>query len=351
MEKLHSKYAPSKLSRVLACPGSAGAAETEEAGPAALKGTQLHDLAEEMLTWGEPISDPDPQDVRRVQPYVDYVLDWKSQLEPCTLGIEVMLRSSLVPEFFGTADAVLVSEDTLHIIDLKTGNTPVSPYDNTQLMAYLSLLWEQHPWKTKFFASIVQPSVGGSPVAVEYTASQLIDFRLRLIQALDSDELHAGNHCRYCPLLATCETARNHVLQCADFQKEDLTVAHCLQIIEAVPVLQALEKHAKTEMLARLMRGETIPGWRIGRSIGNRKWDDEEAVIAELKASKVPKRVFMREELLSVAQLEKCKEPKVLNVASKHVVREDKGPVVCEERSKLPPWEPVDVNNVFDEHV
>lgn len=346
----HYRLSPSKMKRIVLCPGSVDAVETEEAGVFADAGTKLHGLAAMLLQLGDvSVMGLSPDEVEVVSKYANYVWAWEAELAPCMVYVEKTLESCRVPDFGGTPDVVLVSRDTIHVVDLKTGRVPVSPYDNYQLMAYLNLARERFPEATRFFGSIVQPVVTGKPEAVEYTLEQLLDFSFQLTSALGSNDFRAGTHCQYCPMLATCQTARDYTIKCAAFEPvEGMSVEDCLQILDTLVVIQALEKHAKAEMLRKLMRSEQVPGWRLGVSMSNRKFGDPDEVIAALKRKRsLKRRDYMVESLKTPAQLEKV--PGAKEIVDKFSVREDNGIIVVEERSRVPRYDPEAVFGVIIE--
>lgn len=342
------------MHRLIKCHGSIDAQDDGEAGEAADNGTRIHDLAANALLLGV-VDAPNKDEAHDIQLYVDYVRAWEEQLSPCDLIVEETLVSRRIDEFGGTADVLLVSQDTVHVIDLKTGRVPVDPHDNYQLMSYLVLAREKYPHVKKFFGSIVQPVVTTKPEAVEYSYSQLLDFNLELLEAIGSYKMAAGSHCRYCPLLPNCETANAYTLECAAFEPvEGMSLERIEQILETLVVIQALEAHAKKEMFARLMRGETLPGWRLGKSMGNRKFADEEAVIKALKAAKLKKADYIVEKLLTPAQLEKV-DKKAKAIVDKYAIREENGIIVVEQNSKVAPYDPAalfeDITNVEDQKI
>lgn len=343
----HYKYSPSKLHRILRCPPSAEATDNSEPGEAAVRGTELHHLAATCL-----LEELDPRDFvpekdrKEVETFVSFVRAWAEHECPCELIVEETLVSYRIPEFGGTADALVVSGDTIHVFDFKTGREPVSSFDNPQLMAYLVLARERFPDAKKFLATIIQPVVSTRPDTAEYSLGELLDFEFSLLSVLGSNDFAAGAHCKYCPLLANCQTARQFTLDCAAFEPVDgLSTEKCLRILETLTVIQALEKHAKKEMFAKLMRGEEIPGWRLGTSLSNRKWADEAEVIASMKRAKYKVGEFMEQKLISPASMEKL-GGRAAKIAAKCAVREENGIVVCEEKSRVARYEPT---AIFDE--
>jgi len=133
----HAKLSPSKAFRWLSCIPSAhleAQVTEEETSKAAEEGTKAHELAEKVL------KNEIKTDDKHINAYVDFV---KSKLTNYKSKLYVEDRvdiTEIVPDGFGTVDAIVIDNDllnnTLHIIDLKTGRYPVQAFQNDQLKLY-----------------------------------------------------------------------------------------------------------------------------------------------------------------------------------------------------------------------
>lgn len=153
----HARFSPSASKRWLACPGSMvfNADRKDEPSTYADNGTAMHAVAAWCLTEhfraskrvGDQIpvhkdgSEPrfveftDDMDTT-VQEYVDWLRNFAIGK---TLLVEQQVDFSGIVgqlEQFGTADAIVVGDGELTIVDLKTGFRPVDATNNTQLMTY-----------------------------------------------------------------------------------------------------------------------------------------------------------------------------------------------------------------------
>ena len=109
----------------------------EPAGEAAAIGTAIHELSEIILSGKEVPAGTDSDHVAMAQGYANFVNTLVEN--PRKKLIEVNLDEglqSLHPALGGTADAVLVDGNHLHVIDLKTGRVAVDAEDNKQLLTY-----------------------------------------------------------------------------------------------------------------------------------------------------------------------------------------------------------------------
>jgi hypothetical protein len=102
------------------------------------KGTRIHELGE-MLLNGESVDivGVDADELQMANAYAEYV--WEVAGEAGTIYVEESFHDTLAiyhPDLGGTADAVIVNGKDIHIIDLKTGKSPVFAKENKQMMTY-----------------------------------------------------------------------------------------------------------------------------------------------------------------------------------------------------------------------
>jgi len=219
----HSKYGPSSAYRWLRCPASillTGQAyeikpELRDATtPQAEEGTRAHTLVERALRKGCRVRDtvriPEPG-IELLEGYVDYVRSLDGELH-------IEHRVDILPPLcYGTADAVVIGSDTVHIVDLKFGLNPVPAGGNVQLLSYAWGVYKtlvglnRHP---KFCLAIYQPRrrTGGPPLDRWETNHDVVVghgvYLERVIETTESGKVPSpkpGEHCMYCPALKiTC---------------------------------------------------------------------------------------------------------------------------------------------------
>lgn len=159
-----------------------------------------------------------------VDMYVQFV---KEQLtEGTELYVENRFKLPYHPEFWGTADCVVVNGDDLQVIDFKAGRGIAVEVDyhgklNPQLGFYTlgacSSLGKFH-WDN-ITVSIVQPRFGG--IKRRTTDQQeLMELAKEMIDAAalaerDDPPFKAGSHCHFCLARATCSTLRDFVYDAA----------------------------------------------------------------------------------------------------------------------------------------
>ncbi len=137
----HARLSASSAERFMPCPGSVrleAKMPYEQAGPAAQYGTDVHELAEHLMR-GDVIDyakyDQDQMDMAEAYiKYIDAIAE-NPRKKLIEVNVDKGLKS-LHSALGGTADAVIVDGNTLHVVDLKTGRVPVDAEENLQLMTY-----------------------------------------------------------------------------------------------------------------------------------------------------------------------------------------------------------------------
>ena len=303
----HSIFAPSGLSRVLACPASFRESQKIPRGgePSvfAQRGTLLHEAFTEV--WHPYVRRDELQmaqvfkslsvsveDAQYVLSCCDYV---KSQLITCgpkaTIELEshITLTSWGLPDVWGTADVIIKDPDNRRIImdDHKFGQgVPVYAEDNVQLLCYLAgavgfpVEWDE------FEMCIIQPPLNIYSSA-KVTPDQLKDFINKLALGIEAakkpDARYAPDEdtCRFCAAKSSCRARYNMAIQEAKevfsiaSRLPDVTLEDKARLAELLLDLEQVKKSLFADMHSTILNGEVIPGWKLvaGRSI--RKWADQ----------------------------------------------------------------------------
>lgn len=349
----HSIYSPSGSKRWITCPASiqviAGLNRPKgESNFFAEEGTAAHELGEQALKAQKPCEEfigqtfnkfkVDKEMARQTQVYVDYVngqVDWES-----VLWVENRLSlEHLQDGMFGTADAIVVSQNKLEIIDLKYGRgVVVEPDDNSQLMIYtLGVLKHLANHGIKFpdnfdvEMTIVQPRAphDAGPVRSTFvTIAQLKDFQKIVINAIaetKKDNPSFGpteDGCMWCEFAPICKAKAEHMLEVArlefaDFElppkefKSKLVEANAMPMEDAIKIMEhakAIEHWVKSisgYMMERLKSEKNVKGYKLVRGRSNRAWVNVEKAMATLEDYGTDRKRLFTEKPLSPAQAEK----------------------------------------------
>ena len=292
-ERAHARLSASRAERFMTCPGSVrleALMPYEPAGEAAALGTALHELSERILR-GEQIDDPDiPADhIEMAQSYANYVngISEKPRKKLIEVNLDAGLKS-LHPSLGGTADAVVVEGNHLHIIDAKFGRVPVEAENNKQLMTYALGAMRQlnAPADIQCTMHIFQPRAGHSKWTVSGVdlishGHDLVN-SARLALSPDAPTIPSPDACKYCKAKTICPSMRQKVQDNArkDFAP-DTTVTP--EMIELAKLAETWSEAVLTAAKQQLTNGATINGWNLKPGRKTRFWKSEELAAAALK--------------------------------------------------------------------
>ena len=288
----HARLSASRTDRFMQCPGSyrlESLMPYEPAGEAAAIGTAIHELSEIILTGKEVPAGTDPDHLSMAQSYADFVNNLVEN--PRKKLIEINLDEglkSLHPALGGTADAVLVDGDHLHILDLKTGRVPVDATDNKQLLTYALGAMRQFkaPSSITCTMHIFQPRVGHSKWTVSGLRLELHGRRLQSAAELaltsDAPTHPSPDACRYCKAKTICPSMREKVQEVArnDF-KPDTSITP--EMLDDAVLVAAWADAVQVAAKDQLTNGQAITGWTMRAGRKTKFWKDEALVMEAFK--------------------------------------------------------------------
>ena len=290
--RAHARLSASRTDRFMQCPGSyrlESLMPWEPAGEAAAIGTAIHELSEIILRGGQIPTGTDPDHLSMAQGYANFVNTLVEN--PRKKLIEVNLDEglkSLHPALGGTADAVLVDGDHLHVVDLKTGRVAVDATDNKQLLTYALGAMRQFkaPSHITCTMHIFQPRVGHSKWTV--SGQELVEHGERLKAAAelalsgDAPTNPSPDACRYCKAKTICPSMREKVQETArsDF-KPDMTVTP--EMLDNAVLMAAWADAVQSAAKEQLTNGQAITGWTMRAGRKTKFWKDEALVMEAFK--------------------------------------------------------------------
>lgn len=325
----HALLSASSAHRWLHCPPSAKltAGVTDAPSEAALQGTAAHALAEHKLRRAlkqqsrRPVSqfEDDEMDAY-TDDYVEFVLEQYEQAKQATPSTVIYIEqrldfSHLVPGGFGTGDCLIVTNGSLHVIDLKYGlGVLVEAERNPQMMLYalgaLQLFDALYDIE-QVALTIFQPrreNVSTWTISVTELnewAEQTLKPAAELA-ANGGGEFCAGAWCQFCKIASTCRARAEANLELARYEfapPAELNPAEVAEVLARIPELTKWASDVQDYALSQALSGERYAGFKLvaGRSI--RKYADE-AAVAEA-AKKAGYRDIYRQQLLTITAMEK----------------------------------------------
>lgn len=401
----HALLGASSAHRWITCPPSARLEEAQGAPDKgsvyAEEGTAAHAYAELLLSkllgkinnrsfagrlkkvkageyWGAEMEDA-------IEDYAHFILEQVADIEEAGQEPYVDLEqivdfSDYVPEGFGTADVVILTDDMLHVIDLKYGKgVAVSAVDNPQLMLYAlgaAIKYRSLFDFSRVRMSIVQPRLD-SISSTEIALSDLIGWAENVVKPA-ADLAFAGegeftpseSACRWCRVKATCRARADQMLDSAlkDFDMdgkvagsagfsaanppsaedaadylptpEILSTDEVAALLPVLPALQAWAKDIEDWALEQARdQGVRFNGYKLveGRSI--RKITDSEAAAKRLcdEYDYPAEDVYKDPELLPLGKLERLLGKKSFDEILGDLVEKPAGkPCLVPESDKRP---------------
>jgi hypothetical protein len=345
---IHSKYSPSRLTRIIACPGSVSVNEdlVSHRSSYADEGTLLHAVVEHCLdndeytlSSGTKTKFNITQEQKdAVQSVLDYVTSLRLKYAQDTNILEVIEQHvSLKPyvkktacdfleDVEGTLDysMVIPSKSLIVIADWKFGKGIEVFADSDQLKAYaLGRLATLEDWQTYTHVEtvIVQPRLyNGETIKTEtYTIKDLSTWLYgTLIPALVKANLKyppfnpSEKGCMWCGIKNTCEYRRAVAQETAVqafsiFKKipDKIDLQELVLFLDNLPQLKTYITDIKNFAITRLSNGQPIPGYKLVAGKSNRTWSNEDKVKTHLLSLDYEIEDIATIALKSPAQMEK----------------------------------------------
>ena len=315
---IHAVLSPSKAKQWLACPPSARLNQKlserlgDRASPYAAEGTTAHSLAELKLRHelGEINDFLFKEEVKRLNGvteemerstnlYVDIVLEKFFAARKRCSDAELLIEQKLdltpwIPGCFGTADACVVSDEVLEVIDYKNGKgVPVDAVGNPQIRCYG--LGAVHEFGALFGfpvvrMTIVQPRLS-SVTEETMTREDLLAWGEEIKPTAElawrgEGEFKPGDHCRFCNARGICKARaiESMGIFVHGFDSPDVLPDSAIpEILRVADTAEAWLKDVRDYARSRAIQGEEFPGWKIVRGKKpSRHFKDEDEVINRL---------------------------------------------------------------------
>lgn len=220
-----------------------------------------------------------------------------------------------VPEAFGTADAIIIADGTMEVIDFKYGKgVKVSAVENPQMMIYGLGAYDKFAFDyniRRVRMTIVQPRIDNLS-EYELSTEDLLQWATSVLSPKAKEAYSGegtqkpGTWCQFCKVKSNC---RALATLCAGAVKDPklLTPEELADdVLPILPVVKTWLTGVEDYALAQALSGVHLPGWKIveGRSV--RKITDVEAAgVALNKAGYLNEQIYKPVELRTITDLEK----------------------------------------------
>jgi hypothetical protein len=278
----------------------------------------------------------------------------RATVEDAQLLIETRLDfSNYIPDAFGTADAIIIADGTMEVIDFKYGKgVKVSAYRNPQMMIYALGAYDRFNFEYKIDRvrmTIVQPRIDNLS-EFELSVSDLlawVDETLvpKAREAYEGNgQQNPGEWCQFCKVKSKCRALTK---VCTDAVAKDPKLISTDELAKNVLPLLATVKTwlagVEDYALQQALSGVQLPGWKIveGRSI--RKITNQDAAAVALnKAGYKTTEIYKPQELRTITELEKLVGKKQFAaICSEYIEKPQGKPTLAPESDKRPAIDPV----------
>ena len=333
MEK-HAILSPSAASRWLHCTASARLEEhiPDPGSDFAAEGTAAHARAAvaivAMLRGEEPpaelpniASTPDMLDA--VEVYVNYCRELLERERRHTPDTRVLVEYRVdldewAPASFGTADLVVVSDDTLHVADFKYGTgVRVDADHNPQLMLYaLGIIGDEEDVTysfTRVMLHIVQPRIGNIQTW-ETSVDELLRWGRDVVKPRAAEAYYnrgvqlTGDWCRFCKARPRCR-AMAELARGVDPEADPrlLSAGELAAMLPSLRLVKAWATTAEDYAYTLAAGGTRLPGFKLVRGRAVRRVTNPDLLGARLvaQAGLGVDEVYRPRELRTITELER----------------------------------------------
>jgi len=376
----HAKMSPSRLQRIIDCPGSFNFGrkceeeQDEQRSSYAEEGSMLHAAVESYILntkWTGPELNPEQKGA------VEDAIEYFHKLEQATSGQpgyklaveERVYLKEYHPSLYecdGTCDIRISTDTELHILDWKFGQgIPVYADENDQLYAYAAggAINHQHMMQYEtIFIHCIQPRLDSYDV-VELTPKQLMQWiNGRLIPGCveaqsDNPSFHPGTkQCRWCPAKMKCRARYRRASQtaadvfAASATPDSVTQEELSALYTRAKELDQYIKDIGAHIMHTIQAGSSWPGYKIvaGRSLRRWKFDQEETV--ERLQQFLGWDEMFTQKLITPAATEKLDKALKKDVAFQELIEKPDGkPTLAKESDRRPPLEFRTPSEIFKE--
>lgn len=375
MPNAHALLSPSAAHRWIHCTPSVRLEEgvKDEGSDFAAEGTLAHAIASRKIleTLGRPHDEQDREigELREryyseeMEGYTDtyrsIVLEKfneaKTRSKDAQLLVEVRLDfGAFLPDAFGTADAVIIADDLMEVIDFKYGKgVKVDADHNPQMMIYAlgaldEFLLDYDIKRVRM--TIVQPRIDNlsecGMMVGELTAWRTVILKPAAEKAFAGvgDQV-PGEWCQFCKVRSVCSAIAEKARQICneDFREARLISDEDIPgLLPLVPVLKGWLEDFASHALQRALDGAAIKGYKLVEGKSNRQITDQDALLGALLVKGYQRDDLLKKpELKAIGELEKLVGKKAFaEIGKPWLVKPQGKPTLAEESDKRPVWKP-----------
>ena len=263
--------------------------------------------------------------------------------------------SAYVPEAFGTADAIIIADGVMEVIDFKYGKgVKVSAYSNPQMMIYALGAYDRFSFDYRIERvrmTIVQPRIDNLS-EYEISVEDLMQWTQTVLtpkakEAHDGGGLPVpGEWCQFCKVKSSCRALTECCKQTAEKYPDPKLLSAEELAGDVLPYLATIKTWlagVEEYALKQALSGIRLPGYKLveGRSV-RRITDVDAAALALNRAGYKTAEIYKPQELRAITDLEKLTGKKQFAVICGEYIEKPQGkPTLAPESDKRPAIDPV----------
>lgn len=288
--------------------------------------------------------------------YAEYVMLQYKTFPKAELFTEIRVDySDFAPKGFGTADCLIISDDTIVVIDFKYGrHVLVEVNDNPQLKLYALGSLKMDVWGTvkNVTTCIFQPRMENIDSA-SYKTNDLLNWaEIRVKKAAKmawrgEGDFVPGDHCRFCRCKFRCEAYRDTFRpivslkerEAEGYKLTDEDISHILdKVDEYISWVNGIKEYA----LSGVVAGDfSIPGYKLVEGRSTRKITNSEQAIEILKNAGYAQEEILNSSLKGITELERKVGKEKLSTLLSSVISKPAGkPTLVSETDPRPVYTP-----------
>ena len=359
----HSPYGPSGAPRWTRCTPSvkAGAHIVKPDSAYAIEGRLAHEVAEQhtLRVAGKISKGGATKRVKRLTDDADMIAHGKAWAEyveeiaaihtdPWIMAEQRVSYEVYVPQGYGTADCIIVSEGRLDIIDYKYGmGDRIEAERNEQLMCYalgayclVSDMYDVEDVHMHIFMPR-RDHISADGIAVSdllHWADTVLIPAGKAAEAGDGDFV-VGNHCKYCSLEGSCRARAEHNLALTAGLKPtaELTLGEISEVMLQFQQIGGWIKAVDAYALREALEGRVIPGFKLVTATTKRAFRDAQGLLAALQAdASIGQDLYEETKLLAIGKLEKTFGK---DLVSEWTIKPEGKPTLVIESDKRPAYQ------------
>lgn len=254
--------------------------------------------------------------------YATIVIEKYNAARAITPDAQLLVETRLdfsehIPDSFGTADAIIIADGTMDVIDFKYGKgVSVSAFKNPQMQIYALGAYDKFSFEYRIDRvrmTIIQPRIDNIS-DYELSVSDLMVWTDEVLTPRAQEAFSGqgtqtpGEWCRFCKVKSRCRALANQSLQTA-LEKPDPQLLNPQELADVLPKLETIKiwlTGIEEYALHTALSGTAVPGWKVVEGRSSRQITNPTAISDALSGAGIGRDlIYKPQELLPITELEK----------------------------------------------